>query len=635
MSSILGLINLNKNKINENEFNNSLNELEHWQADEKKSYFNNNIAFGELLLQTTPESRNEELPYYNEEAKTVIVADARIDNRNELIELLKIKESIAANLPDSKIILMAYNKWGADCLNYFIGDFAFAIYNFETETLFCARDHFGLRPFNYYYDDNRFIFSSEIGGIIPFRDIDLSHDKQFIADTISIIKSETFRTTYNKIKRLPPAHYLEIKDNKINIKRYWELKEQKQTELSDNDFIAEFRNKLIEAVKCRIRSIGNVGTELSGGLDSSAITAIASKYSTVETFSHIMPNNHIDKTYPFKDERKQIKLVHDHCNIRNKNFVASENKGVLSALKNDVEIQKCITQQTFQSYSDELYESVNKQNIKILLSGFGGDEVVTSQSRGYLNEFIFLKQYKAFINELKTLNYRNIKIVYKLIITYIKINIPPLYKLLKSYKKEQHWSLPKFKHLVINADFMRNMDIRKRYLNTFIKKPEYNLQSKQIERITHNHVSERLEYCAITAQHYNIEYRYPLFDKRLIEFYLSAPANLKAKGKMGRYLFRKAIKDIVPKETQWRNDKSGATIPTVYIRFLKDIDKIDELIKLSENTEAKQYIDFNKFKDWFKQMQKQNTTKNKYINSATFYNYLKLMLFLKKEKVKK
>ena len=147
-----------------------------------------------------------------------IISDSSIYNDSDILKKLNIYNS---DLPDDQIILRAFMKWGKDCLNYLIGDFAFAIWNKKTKELFCARDHIGVKPFYYYIDSGKFVFSSEISGITEYHDVIPSIDDQYIADTISTIKSESYRTVYNNIRKIPPAHYLIIKEGEVEINQYY------------------------------------------------------------------------------------------------------------------------------------------------------------------------------------------------------------------------------------------------------------------------------------------------------------------------------------------------------------------------------------------------------------------------------
>ena len=128
--------------------------LSHRGPDGSNTWCEGPVAFGHQMLMTTPESLNENLPFHDEKAGLAITADARIDNRKELSKHLDIEDN--ENLADSYFILKAYEKWGENCPEKLLGDFAFAIWDSNKEQLFCARDHMGVKPFYYYLSDEPF-----------------------------------------------------------------------------------------------------------------------------------------------------------------------------------------------------------------------------------------------------------------------------------------------------------------------------------------------------------------------------------------------------------------------------------------------------------------------------------------------
>src|SRR5580692_8775923 len=125
------------------------------------------VGLGHLMLHVTPESLEERQPASLRAAPHLIItADARIDNRDELFDALGVPLAGRGQTPDSSLILLAFERWGEDCTKKLLGDFAFAIWNLRDRTLFCARDPFGCKPFFYYHGDGRFIFASDINGVL-------------------------------------------------------------------------------------------------------------------------------------------------------------------------------------------------------------------------------------------------------------------------------------------------------------------------------------------------------------------------------------------------------------------------------------------------------------------------------------
>ncbi|MFC2104090.1 asparagine synthase-related protein [Bacteroidota bacterium] len=616
MRSIFGRINTNQKPVNQAFLKKSIDKLCVNSQVKEELIIDSFYGFGQVGFSPFKEKAVQNIHKYND---LIILSDSVLYDKTKIINELEIVEK---SFTDDFIILKAYEKWGEECLNYLLGDFSFAIWNSKKQELFCARDHFGVKPFYYFFNNESLVFSSGVSAIMEQTDLGFSIDEQYIADTISLIKSENLRTSYKEINKLPPAHYLIYKDRKLVIEQYWKLKPQKTIRKREQDIINEFKVLIQHSVKCRI-SEGETGSELSGGLDSSIVAGIASQITQIKTFSHVLPEYLLGKIFPFKDEREYINLLTDFCKISNRNFITSEKKSLLDAVVQNVIDFKHLTQLGFGIFSDQLYQKAKEENITVLLSGFGGDEAVTSQSLAYLSELAKNGKWKELKIDLRNQKLGN----YQFLKLYLKSKLPILIKISRWIKGKRLWKHKKFENLAINRAYSKKYNQKKRYLTNITNNSS--LQERNINKIIHPHVSQRLEYCALIARKYGIEYRYPLLDKRLIEYYLTIPTRLKARNGIGRYIIRRTIEGIVPEKIQWRNDKSGATIPTVFMRMMNDKEKIEEIIiRAKSNQRITKYIDIERYEQWFKKLCKRSEEPQKHINPGAFFNYLKLIFFI-------
>ncbi|GAH07934.1 unnamed protein product, partial [marine sediment metagenome] len=152
---------------------------------------------------------HEQLPLVNARGDIVITADARIDNRVELIDILGLGGRYHSQIGDSELILAAYEKWGEECPARLLGDFAFAIWDGRRQILFCARDHFGVKPFCYYHRHGRvFVFASQVKALLTMRQVPHQINEGRIADYLvgdleGIDKTSTY---YQEVYKHPPAH---------------------------------------------------------------------------------------------------------------------------------------------------------------------------------------------------------------------------------------------------------------------------------------------------------------------------------------------------------------------------------------------------------------------------------------------
>jgi asparagine synthase (glutamine-hydrolysing) len=205
-----------------------------------------------------------------------ITADARIDAREELIEELKGKLPPKQLSNDAQLILHAYEAWGEDCVKHLIGDFAFAIWDSRSRRLFCARDHFGVKPFFYARIGNSFLFSNTLNALRQDGRISNALNEIAIGDYLLFgVNQDLSTTTFKDIQRLPPSHSLTICKESITIRRYWTPVSSSVARFRDrSSYVERFSELLSRAVEDRLRD-NRVTVSMSGGLDSTSVAAIA------------------------------------------------------------------------------------------------------------------------------------------------------------------------------------------------------------------------------------------------------------------------------------------------------------------------------------------------------------------------
>lgn len=271
MSGILGIFNLDGRPVDPQCLKDMWSILSHRGPDGGSVWMDGAIGLGHQMLWTTPESLIEQMPFIKPGPGLAIVADARIDNREELITKLALKNEPATSRTDSQLILSAYEKWGEDCVDRLIGDFAFAIWDGRAQSLFCARDHFGIRPFYYFYKNGScFLFATEIKSLLTVPIVPRRLNETRVADYLDSFVEDEEITFYQDIKRLPRSQLLRISRTACKFRQYWSLDPKHEIRFSSNEEYAEaFREQFFQAVACRLRSAFPVGASLSGGLDSS------------------------------------------------------------------------------------------------------------------------------------------------------------------------------------------------------------------------------------------------------------------------------------------------------------------------------------------------------------------------------
>ena len=288
-----------------------------WKPDKQGLYHQNEIFLGHHLLASQPEQIKENQPYTD--GHLHILADVRLDNRLALKKQLGITQPIA----DHRLILVAYQRFGKACVQHFIGAFAFVIWDEEKQTLFCARDQMGIKPFHYYFQDQRFVFGTQKKSILALKGVDKQVNWRNILNKISDYPLPPNSTPYQYIQKLAPAHYLMISRAGMETKQYWDFDIHKSTIYQkEADYIDHFNELFHQAIQDRMLHSRGVGAHLSGGLDSSGITSIAHQIATKQghpfyAFGYSVPKDYKSEKMDRVEENLLAFDLIDYCKIEN------------------------------------------------------------------------------------------------------------------------------------------------------------------------------------------------------------------------------------------------------------------------------------------------------------------------------
>ena len=250
--------------------------------DARETWSDGLVGLGHTMLRTTRESQIERQPA-SLDGRFWITADARIDCREELKGKLIEREGgkfHGLTATDSDLILRSYAVWGADCVQHLRGDFAFAIWDAQRRLLFCARDHFGVKPFYYSEPGELLLFSNTLDCLRRHPEVSAELNEAAIGDFLLFgLNCDIATTTFRDIRRLPPAHVMTVSSEGLRIQRYWSAPTEGRIRYNRlQDYMEHFRTLLPAAVADRTR-VDRAGILLSGGLDSSTIATTARELS--------------------------------------------------------------------------------------------------------------------------------------------------------------------------------------------------------------------------------------------------------------------------------------------------------------------------------------------------------------------
>lgn len=622
MSGIFGIINKKGDPIDAEWMRNMANLLSHRGPDGEGLWVENEVGLGHKLLITTPESQFENQPYHHE--RWIITADARIDNKAELIKLLDINADIQT-LPDSILILKSYEKWKNKCCECLIGDFAFVIWDKLEKTIFCASDHTGVRQLYYYESATYFIFATEIRAIAELKIVPKQLNESKLKDFLLFIylggrfEAETF---FVGIKKIMPAHYLILQNGSSKCHNYWKPQTKKKLLFKDKrDYGFALRELIEQAVSDRIRTNYNVGIELSGGLDSSSIACIAARQlkgvnRLLYSASSVMPLNHKGIE---EDERHYIDTVLAQEKNIKPFFVSAPNSPVFKNMEKQF-TKTYAPVNAFHYMDDALHQTLAENaNARIILSGYVGDRTVSNQARTALVHLFRQGNFKTLMNLIKQRSKVYDTAAWRIFIyqVILKLLPPNMVTILKKITGSPINNLFDIKAVSINPDFLTPAE-REGLKSVFdhLNRPNEEFWE---DLWTLNELWFDVEMDA-RISYFKQEPAYPFADKRIIDFLFNVPVQHFLANGWNRGLIRKAMDGVLPTKIQYRKDKSPFS-PDYQSRVIKEFDFIEELLAAEEyNAAITEKVDFQKINDKLR-----NTTSSK--NVKDFDNTTVTLLF--------
>jgi len=540
MSGICGILRTDDQSVDYSQLSKILDNMKNRGNDKKEIKIKNNIGFAHAMLWTTTESLTEKQPLVSSDGLYLLTADARVDNRKELIE--KLQHRIGYDTPsDSQLILMAYQEWAEKCPLYIVGDFAFAIKDNRKQQLFCARDRIGIKPFYYFFNHQSFVFSSEISALFAHDDIIKKPNIQAIQDFLCTLSIEYEQTLFQKIMRLPASHYIIIKDSELSINRYWfPEKIQINNQISYEDATIKIHQLLTNAIESCTRSAYPIACELSGGIDSSSILCIAKELKGIQP---ILP-----MTLRYKnmkcDEGEYSNAVLSHLGIKGKKLWINSSEDTSSLEKYYKLFPDWSANGEFLGIFLES-EAAKKNNIRVLLTGQGGDHLFDG-SRYAITDFLTTFQWKKLYDELKYYKFSKSIIFTYLISPFIPTEFD---KLIRN---------------IFGKNYINTLPSMSEPLVSFLDKEKIKMisQDRDLEVLLGSYNARWVDSNPYqNLGYYNIEVRHPFFDSRLIEFILSLPPDFKYKNGIKKRILRAVIQDTVPDYVLNRMDKAEFSEP--------------------------------------------------------------------------
>lgn len=512
-----------------------------FKADAHVFFESAEVVLANDLLYTTPEAASQLGICRNE--RFILVATCRLDNRAALAEKLGLKETET----DHQYLLAAFVAYGHDCVKHLLGDFSFAVWDTHARKLFIAKDHLGIKPLFYYQDEEKFVFSTAIHTIksvvVP------KLNEQYIAKELKCFLPDMEETFFANIHRFRPAHIamVDATNGMHQPERYWELMPVDISAFTTTEArYAELRRLFTEAILCRTRTSKNIGVQLSGGLDSSAIASILARHIPKErlhTYAFVLS----DKTRPYSengiDEQATQQAMIAYAGLLPENhhkIEAFHFKDVFEEFERSNLIMGGHTNSDC-IWQDTLFKTAAENNVGVMMSGFPGDECVSNSGARYYYDYIGNRDMKTLLQWLIKKPLRGPK----WILDYYAAKKNGYY--MKGYDKIQ------MSRSLLREDSPWHKlppDGSYKFYPTFKE-----LIKAQICR---PHTAHRTESEGAYALSHGMETVYPLADIRLVAFVYSLPASMFAPEPYTRAVFRNMCIGLLPEHVRLQPKHSGA-----------------------------------------------------------------------------
>ncbi len=560
MCGIAGYITKN-NSITESELREMSGALQHRGPNAEGFFINENIGLAHRRLSIIDLSTNANQPLFSISGKHVIVYNGEIYNYSEIAAELKQNFNINFRTSsDTEVILEAYEHLGPSCISKFNGMFAFAILNIETKELCVARDRVGIKPLYFFNDENNFAFASELKALKKIKSFPFEISSHSIYKFLHLGFIPAPHSIYKHVHKMESGTYMVFKNGTLEKHKYWDLFGEIKSEVLSNEkeALVKLSHLIMSSVQYQLKSDVPFGVFLSGGIDSSLITANAVNLAGVKvnTFSIGFEENKFNESI-------YAKAIAQFLGTNHHEFIVS--------YKNAIELIDTIFDAYSEPFADSsaiptiLVSKLAKQHVSVTLSGEGGDELFMGYgsykwAQRLNNPFINVFR-KSIRNSLQNLsgkysryaNYFDYPDKF-LIYSHILSQEQYLFSLfeLKNVLSKDFWNKHPKIYLENLNDFHFEMEKVKRKTSAAEKQSffdlKYYLQDDLLSKVDR------------ASMQFSLETRVPYLDHRIIEFSMNLSPELKYKNGAHKYLLKEILFQYIPQKF-FNRPKQGFAIP--------------------------------------------------------------------------
>jgi asparagine synthase (glutamine-hydrolysing) len=562
MSAIAGIFYFDGNTDSRPAVSCLVKAMSHRGPDGNSLWVKNNVGFGHCLLRSTPESFYESLPHADISSSLTITADARIDNRDDLLTKLGLNKREKMRLGDSELILETYKKWGKDCASHLMGDFAFAIWDQRQKILYCARDQLGAKSLAFVCNKRFFAFASEGEALLTLPCISSKPNEELVAHFLlpAFQDFNPRKSWLSEIDGLNAGEYLVMTpEGKPAVHEYWQLgpPQQEDSYVSELESLEAFLEIFSEAVRCRLRTAGDPAAMISGGMDSASIRAMIGRLLPEKPGKSLHTYSAIADSPDSCVESQCILSLTDELGDRAHFVSVPSFKGIIT-LEDVIDAAWSKPHPVDNSLllPAMMCLAASRHNHRSLFHGASGD-LTTDTPLRYIAYFLrqghLLRAWKECRLASRNHTYMHIPGPFKILAlnAWSAWSTPSL-KLLRSIIRRHKSRFP-LEDSIVSPEFAYKINLVERLRDQQLwatKRPE----SEKYSHLANGIVSGLTGFGRIAGR-YGVDLRDPWADRRVLNFFQRLPMEYKIKNGWTKYIVRTAFASDLDKKVRWRRGK--------------------------------------------------------------------------------
>ena len=528
--------------------------ISHWQGE--------GATLGHCLLQTTSESLEEQQPVISEDASLVLVMDGRVDNCAELREELLASGASLRNRSGPELLLRAYQRWGVNCLAHIEGDFAFALWHAQERRLFCARDPLGNRPLHYYWSGRSLVFATDLHAIMALPEVPQVPNEGVLAEYLASHWYSRDETFWQGVLRLVAAHRMVVDASGPVIAQYWSpdlfatLDYQR-----DEDYIEHYRELLTTTVRRLSRSYRPLASEVSGGLDSSAIFAVAEH---LRRRGELLAPDVAGYTMNFEGDPDADEIAWCRSVGAHLGRPITEARPYLPPL--DWYREKATKYKQFPGMPNgvmagNLMQLASEQGSRVLLNGVGGDEWLGAGYEFYLEELAagnwpqiarLLRQDGASEGLLRSL--------WRVLRHGLTPALPEATKAALRRIRDWRSGAPDGRDWLAPALREALAQQQETHPTASPARLRWRGQRNELAMLRDPYIMLAHEHQELFAASYGLELRRPFYTTAMVQFSFAVPKRLLFAGGVNRYCHRQALAGLLPDAVLQRESKAEFSV---------------------------------------------------------------------------